>query len=237
MRPASQQGPANQARSPRDRAAIVAFVASTLAAITCLPFVALFGGVVGFMARRRARSEGRPARLATAAIVIAVLSIATQWLLWDLSTRWLLPSMQRRMSASITAACEGRWQQAVPADSGLGFAQALPAPGEAATTRFAERLRAAHGTLRGVSLVNQEISGSPMSPTVTAALVLEFDRGTATGSARLQWLPSATEGEAQWLPTVRLLELEVSVPTSASLVLQADEAPAADSAATPPPTP
>ncbi|MFM7809500.1 MAG: hypothetical protein ACKPEA_16465, partial [Planctomycetota bacterium] len=176
-------------------------------------------------------------RLATAAIVIAALSIATQWLLWDLSTRWLLPSMQRRMSASITAACEGRWPQAVPADSGLGFAQALSAPSEAAMARFAESLRAAHGTLRGVSLVNQEISGSPMSPTITAALVLEFERGTATGSARLQWLPSATEGEAQWLPTVRLLELEVSVPNGASLVLQADDAAAPDSAATPPPTP
>ena len=221
---------------PRDRAAIVAIVASTLAAITCLPFVALFGGVVGFMARRRARNEGRPARLATAAIVIAAISIATQWLLWDLSTRWLMPSMQRRMSAAITAACEGRWQQAVPEDSGLGFAQAMPAPGEAATARFAESLRAAHGTLRGVSLVNQEISGSPMSPTVTAALVLEFEHGSATGSARLQWLPATTESEAQWLPTVRLLELEVSVPTGTSLLLEPEAAPI-QSETPPPPTP
>ena len=54
------------------------------------------------------------------------------------------------------------------------------APGEAATTRFATELGAARGTLRSVSLVNQEISGSPMSPTVTTALVLEFDRGSSS---------------------------------------------------------
>lgn len=217
--------------------AIVAFVAATLAALTCLPFVALFGATVGFLARRRARSEGRHARLATAAIVIAAASIALQWLLWDLSTRWLLPAMERRMSAAITAACDGAWNLAVPPQAGLGLVQAQPAPNEAATDRFSQSLRTARGRLRSVSLVNQEIAGSPMSPTVTTALVLEFEKGSATGSARLQWLPAATEGEAQWLPTVRLLELDVSLPEGESLTLKPDDAAPPDRPEAPPTTP
>lgn len=233
----SQPAGANAPRAPRDRMAIVAIVASTLAAITCLPFVALFGGTVGFLARRRARAEGRSGRLATAAIAIAAASIVLQWLLWDLSSRWLLPAMQRRMTAAVTAACEGRWQAAVPPESGLGFAQALAAPDEAAMQQFAERLRVARGPLRSVSLVNQEIAGSPMAPTVTTALVLDFQGASATGSARLQWLPAATETEAQWLPSVRVLELEVSLPTGGSLLLRPSEEPAPTQAATAPDSP
>ena len=141
------------------------------------------------------------------------------------------------MTAAITAACEGSWRVAVPTEAGLGLVQALPAPDEAATLRFSEQLRAARGRLRSVSLVNQEISGSPMSPTVTTALVLDFEGGSATGSARLQWLPAATDREAQWLPTARLLELDVSTPQGTSLTLKAPNAAQTSEPEAPPPTP
>jgi len=212
------------ARARRDRLAIGAFLAALLAAIACTPTLAMVAGILGFLARRRARIAGRPARLATAAISIAVASIAVQWLLWDLSSRWLLPAMQRRMSAAVTAACEGRWRDAVPSQASFSMAEPLPAPDEESTRRFAERLRKARGAIRSVSLVDQEITGSPMAPTVGMALVLDFEGGSATGSARVQWLPAATDTEAQWLPTVRLLELEVSLPGGDSLTLAADAA-------------
>lgn len=225
--------PAPTPRARVDRLAAGALTAAAIAAVTCMPFLALLGGTLGLVARRRARAEGRSARLATSAIVVAAVSVAMQWALWDLSTRWLMPSMQRRMTAAITAACEGRWQDAVPAEPGFGFAQALPAPDEAATDRFARSLRERRGGLRSVSLVSQEITGSPMSPTVTAALVLEFETGSATGSASMQWLPAATETEAQWLPSVRLLTLEVSLPADETLRLAPEAGPTTSEAPTP----
>lgn len=230
---------ASPVRAPRDRQAIVACVASALAIIACVPVLSLplavLGGCLGLTARQRARRSGGRTTLATVAIGLAAASVAAQWALSSVSTGWLMPTMERRMVAAITAACEGRPDDAVPETAEYGFAHALPAPSSEAIRSFADRLRTARGGLRSVSLVNREVAGSPIAPTIIAALVLDFEHGAATGSARMQWLPADPSGEAQWLPKVRLLELEISLADGASLMLSGDPSP--DPSATPRPSP
>jgi hypothetical protein len=205
---------------PADRLGIASLLVAALSLFTCLPMLTALGAFGGLLAFRRARREAAPTRWAVAALLTAGLALALQTGFGMLATRWLAPAMQRRTHAAIEAALAGNWAIAVPASpTTMSFAPPMPAPSEAGTAIFAQQVRDALGTLRSISIPSEQVAGSPLSPTVSLALVLEFERGAVTGAARVQWLPADDTESGDWLPQVRLLELEVSLPGVGSATL------------------
>lgn len=145
--------------------------------------------------------------------------------------------MQRRTLAAITDAVQGRVPQATTPAVPV---QRAAEPDAQAVQAFARKLRETMGALQSVSKVHEDISGSPLAPTVALALVLQFEKGSVTGSATMQWLP-ASEQEAQvsWLPSAHVLELDISLPDGSSAVLRPADtgAPSATTGSTPVQTP
>ena len=178
------------------------------------------GGVLGFISFRRARAAQQRTRLATAALVVTGLSLVVQVALWQMAGNWLLPAMQRRTVAALTAACEGNWGGAVPSTQNQVLVSPLPAPNQADTQAFSQSLTQALGPVRSISMLNPEIGGALVGPTVSMALVITCERGSATGSARVQWVPSDPDGAEPWMPSARVLELEVNLPDQRTLTLQ-----------------
>lgn len=217
--------PAAAAR-PRDWMAIGSLVTATLSAITCMPLltgIAAFGGVVSF---QRARRSGAPTLLPRLALIMAGVALAVQIGVSLLASRWLAPAMQKRTSVALTAAIQGDHAASVPGvPDFLSFAQPLPAPSAEAMTRFSAQVRQALGELRSISQVNESVGGSAMSPTVSMPLVLEFERQSATGWARVQWVPSSDPDQRDWLPAVRVLEVEITLPDGGTAKLAPDAAP------------
>ncbi len=208
----------------RDWIAISAVFASSTSLLTCMPFLSAVGGVCGFISYQRARAHHRPTRLAMAALIITGASLLVQLTLWQVASSWLMPAMHRRTVEAVTAACHGDWQKAVPDSSSSLLITPLPAPSMQSTTDFAAALQKSHGTLQSVSVLNESLSGSPMSPVISMALMLQFEQGSASGSAKVQWVPSHASDEQPWMPSVRLVQLEVSLADNATLSLQPDAA-------------
>lgn len=197
-----------------------------------MPLLCAAGGVLGFISFRRARAAQRRARLATAALTLTGLSLVLQVALWQMAGNWLLPAMQRRTVVALTAACEGNWSGAVPNGNGELMVSPQPAPGEDDTRAFSESLIRALGPVRSISMLNPEIGGALIGPTVSMALVITCERGSATGSARVQWVPSTPDDAEPWMPSARVLELEVNLPDQRTLSLRSAAEPPAQ-----PPTP
>jgi hypothetical protein len=207
----------------RDWMAIGSLAAATLSAITCMPLltgIAAFGGVVSF---QRARRSGAPTLLPRLALIMAGVALSVQIGVSLLASRWLAPAMQRRTSVALTAAINGDHAASVPGvPDFLSFAEPLPAPSADAMTRFSAQVRQAHGELRSISQVNESVGGSAMSPTVSMPLVLEFERQSATGWARVQWVPASNPDQRDWLPAVRVLEVEITLPDGSTAKLAPD---------------
>jgi hypothetical protein len=206
--------------------AIGSLVFAALSAITCMPLLtglAAFGGMIAF---QRARRNGAPTLLPRIALFMAGLALTLQIGVSLLANRWLAPAMQKRTSVALTAAIGGDHAAAIPATPDfLSFAQPLPAPTAESTTRFAAQVRQALGELRSISQVNDSVGGSAMSPTVSMPLVLEFERQSATGWARVQWVPASDPEQRDWLPAVRVLEVEITLPDGSTARLAPDPGP------------
>jgi hypothetical protein len=69
--------------------------------------------------------------------------------------------------------------------------------------------------------------GALVGPTVSMALVITCERGSATGSARVQWVPSDPNQAEPWMPSARVLELEVNLPDQRTLSLRPNTEPPA----------
>lgn len=205
---------------PRDWMAIGSLVFAALSAITCMPLltgVAAFGGVISF---QRARRSGAPTLLPRIALIMAGVALSVQIGVSLLASRWLAPAMQKRTSVALTAAINGDHAASVPGvPDFLSFAEPLPAPGADAMTRFSAQVRKALGELRSISQVNESVGGSALSPTVSMPLVLEFERQSATGWARVQWVPASDPDQRDWLPAVRVLEVEITLPDGSTAKL------------------
>jgi hypothetical protein len=203
--------------------AIGSLVFAALSAITCMPLltgIAAFGGVVSF---QRARRSGAPTLLPRMALIMAGVALAVQIGVSLLANHWLAPAMQKRTTVALTAAIGGDHAAAIPAMPDLfSFAQPLPAPNAESMTRFAAQVRQALGDLRSISQVNETVDGSALSPTVSMPLVLEFERQSATGWARVQWVPASDPEQRDWLPAVRVLEVEITLPDGSTARLAPD---------------
>jgi hypothetical protein len=206
----SHRTPASARRS--DWAGILGVISGALALISCAPVLGVLSGVLGYVSWRRAAAMGQRSRLARTAWLLTALSLVVQLTVWQLASHWLLPSMERRTVAAITAACTGDHVRAVIESSSPGLVAALPAPTEAQVQAFARQLRESMGTWDSVTLISPEISGSPLAPTMTMALILRMERGECSGSARVQWVPGDAADADPWLPAVRVIELEVNLP-------------------------
>lgn len=208
---------------PRDWMAIGSLVFAALSAITCMPLltgVAAFGGVISF---QRARRSGAPTLLPRIALIMAGVALSVQVGVSLLAGRWLAPAMQRRTTVALTAAITGDHAAAIPAVPDLlSFAQPLPAPTAESMTGFSAQVRQALGELRSISQVNESVGGSALSPTVSMPLVLEFERQSATGWARVQWVPASDPDQRDWLPAVRVLEVEITLPDGSTAKLAPD---------------
>jgi hypothetical protein len=108
----------------------------------------------------------------------------------------------------------------------MALSTPLPAPPAEAFRRFESQVREPLGDLRSISIVSEEVEGSIMSPTISMPLVLEFERGSATGWARVQWVPASDPESSDWLPAVRVLEMRVQPGPGTILRLEPDPAPA-----------
>ena len=192
---------------------IGALAFSVLGLISCLPMFSAAGGVLGFIAHRRARAAKLRNRLATVALALTGVSLLLQVALWQMAGNWLLPAMQRRTVTAITAACSGDWATAVPPQRGPMITTPLPGPSEQDTIAFGRTLTEALGPVRSVSVLNPEIGGALVGPTVSMAVVINGERGSATGSAKVQWVPSDPETTDAWLPIAKVLEMEVDLPS------------------------
>lgn len=210
------------ARAPSDWRGITSLLLALLSLVSCVPWISLAAGLLAWNARRRAQQAGRRTTVATAAICITAVSIALQIVAWQLASNWLVPAMHRRTVSAITAAFEGRVAAGSSAQNTLIPVAKRPEPDAAATEAFARRVQASLGALRSVSTLNESVAGSTLAPTVSMALVLTFERGTASGAATVQWHP-ATEAEAQesWLPSAHVIDLEVTLPDGSSARLEA----------------
>lgn len=151
------------------------------------------------------------------ALGLAGAAIVLQLTLAEAVGGWLLPNLERRTSQAITAACEGRFQAAVPDPESPTLGPPAAAPSPEAIDRFAAELAAAMGPLKSVGVINPEVNGSPLSPLVTMALVAQFEKGSCTGSARVQWVPPPPSDPQPWLPTARVLEIEFALPGGRTL--------------------
>lgn len=203
---------------------------SLLGLLSCLPVLCAAGGVLGFISFRRARAAQQRTRLATAALVVTGLSLVLQVALWQMAGNWLLPAMQRRTVAALTAACQGDWSGAVPAGQNQLMVSPQPAPTEQDTRAFSLSLVESIGPVRSISVLNPEIGGALVGPTVSMALVITCERGSATGSARVQWVPSDPDQVEPWMPSARVLELEVNLPDHGILSLRPTTEPSAQQA-------
>jgi hypothetical protein len=207
----------------RDWMALGSLVFAALSAITCTPLltgIAAFGGVISF---QRARHGGAPTLLPRLSLIMAGVALAVQIGVTLLANRWLAPAMQKRTAVALTAAIGGDHAAAIPAlPDFLSFAQPLPAPDAESMTRFAAQVRQALGELRSISQVNDSVGGSALSPTVSKPLVLEFERQSATGWARVQWVPASDPEQRDWLPAVRVLEVEIKLPDGSTARLAPD---------------
>lgn len=202
---------------------------SILGLLSCLPVLSAAGGVLGFISFRRARAAKQRTRTATAALVLTGLSLVLQVALWQIAGNWLLPAMQRRTVTALTAACQGDWSGAVPTGQNQLMVSPQPAPSQDDTRAFSESLTQALGPVRSISMLNPEIGGALVGPTVSMALVITCERGSATGSARVQWVPSDPEQAEPWMPSARVLELEVNLPDQRTLSLRPTAEPAQQS--------
>lgn len=202
---------------------------SILGLLSCLPVLSAAGGVLGFISFRRARAAKQRTRTATAALVLTGLSLVLQVALWQIAGNWLLPAMQRRTVTALTAACQGDWSGAVPTGQNQLMVSPQPAPSQDDTRAFSESLTQALGPVRSISMLNPEIGGALVGPTVSMALVITCERGSATGSARVQWVPSDPDQAEPWMPSARVLELEVNLPDQRTLSLRPTAEPAQQS--------
>lgn len=180
--------------------------------LTCMPLLSALGAVLGVFAWRRAAASGRRSRLAMVSLLLAGIAFAVQVAAWHAADQWLLPALQRRTTTALMAACEGRQAVAVPESGSPTLAAGQPAPSEAEVLDFAQAVRDALGGVKSISVINPEVSGSALSPTVTMALVAQFERDACTGSARVQWVPPAATDPQPWLPVARVLEMELTLP-------------------------
>jgi len=212
----------DQPRQQKDWLSLVAVISSALALLSCMPMFSAVGATLGFIAFHRARAAHKKYRLATTALVLAGISLVVQIAVWQMASNWLMPAMQRRTVAAITAACQGDWRTAVPTQDNAMFLQQA-APSQTATETFSNALATARGGVQSISIVNPEISGSMMAPTISMAIVVNFQKGSATGSAKVQWVPSNTFNAEPWMPSVRLLELEINVTKETTLSLLPDQ--------------
>jgi len=183
-----------------------------LALVSCAPVLAALSGVLGYVSWRRATASGHRSRLAQAALLLTGLALVVQLTVWHVASNWLLPSMERRTIAAIAAACTGDHAKAVAESSAPGLVAALPAPTDAQMRDFARELQESMGAWDSVTLISPEISGSPLAPTMTMALVLRLEHGDCSGSARVQWVPGDPADADPWLPAVRVIELEANLP-------------------------
>lgn len=205
--------PPPRRRPPADPIAIGSLAVAVLALFTCMPLLAGLAGVGGFIAFRRARRNGTSVKLPAIALAMTGAAFMVQVGITVLATEWLAPAMQKRTHQAIRAAIEGDASGAVPEAAGLGsLSEPLPAPAPEAFPLFATEVRDRLGGLRSLSTLGEEPGGSPLAPTASMALTLEFERGTCTGSAKVQWVPASDASATDWLPRVRVLELEVSLP-------------------------
>jgi hypothetical protein len=206
--------------------AIGSLVFAALSAITCMPLltgIAAFGGVISF---QRARHGGAPTLLPRLSLIMAGVALSVQIGVSLLASRWLAPAMQKRTSVALTATVRGDHAAAVPTvPDFLSFAQPLPAPSAESMTIFSAQVRQALGEIRSISQVNESVGGSAMSPTVSMPLVLEFERQSATGWARVQWVPASDPEQRDWLPAVRVLEVEITLPDGSTARLAPDSGP------------
>jgi hypothetical protein len=206
--------------------AIGSLVFAALSAITCMPLltgIAAFGGVISF---QRARHGGAPTLLPRLSLIMAGVALSVQIGVSLLASRWLAPAMQKRTSVALTATVRGDHAAAVPTvPDFLSFAQPLPAPSAESMTRFSAQVRQALGEIRSISQVNESVGGSAMSPIVSMPLVLEFERQSATGWARVQWVPASDPEQRDWLPAVRVLEVEITLPDGSTARLAPDSGP------------
>lgn len=145
-------------------------------------------------------------------LLLAGIAFAAQVAAWRVADQWLLPTLQRRTTTALMAACEGEHGAAVPESGSPTLAAGLPAPSETEVLDFAQAVHTALGRVKSISVINPEVSGSALSPTVTMALVAQFERDACTGSARVQWVPPAASDPQPWLPVARVLELEFTLP-------------------------
>ena len=202
---------------------IGAIACGALGMLTCLPILSAAGGVMGFISLRRARAAQRRARLAITALALTGLSLVMQVALWQMAGNWLLPAMQRRTVAALTAACQGDAQRAVQPPRNELLVSPLPGPSAEQVRTFGQSLEQALGPVRSISLLNPEIGGALVGPTVSMAIVVSCERASATGSARVQWVPSDPEGPDPWLPSASVLEIEVNLPEQRTLSLRPSE--------------
>lgn len=217
--------PPPRRRPAADPIAIGSLVAAVLALFTCMPLLAGLAGVGGFVAFRRARRNGAPVKLPAIALAITGAAFLLQVGITVLATEWLAPAMQKRTNEAIRAAIEGDASGALPAAAGLGsLSQPLDAPAPEAFPRFAAEVRDRLGALRSLSTLGEEPGGSPLAPTASMALTLEFERGTCTGSAKVQWVPASDASAPEWMPRVRVLEVEVSLPGGGTASLRPEAA-------------
>lgn len=214
------------ARTVRDWMGLSALACSLLGLLSCLPVFSAAGGVLGFVVHRRARALGRRSRLGIASLALTGVALLTQVGLWTMANTWLLPAMERRTVAALTAACRGDWTGAVPAPPSHMLVAPLPTPSEPDTARFGRDLSDALGPVRSISTLNPEIGGALVGPTVSMALVINGERGSATGSARVQWVPSDPQAADAWLPSASVIEIEVDLPDHRTLTLRPSVTPA-----------
>jgi hypothetical protein len=204
--------PPSQTAGRKDWAGIWGVTSGIVALVSCAPIFAALSGVLGFVSWRRAAASGRRSRLAQVALLLTGLALTVQLAVWHLATDWLLPSMERRTAAAIAAACTGDHDRAVADSSSPGLVAALPAPTESQVREFARQLQDAMGDWDSVTLISPEISGSPLAPTMSMAMVLRLERGDCSGSALVQWVPGDPADVDPWLPAVRVIELEANLP-------------------------
>jgi hypothetical protein len=224
---------------PPIRVSTLAIVAMVLACLPCPP-MSLLGSVLGLLAMSRIRDAAGTLRgrmLAKVAIVVGLLmSLGGVLLLSALETEfnsWRDQAVARTVHVFLEASLNDNISGAIT----RWDVDATPIS-EAQVAAFGERIRQQLGEMKSlrVGKISPAGGGLSLSRPVDAWLLLEFDKGTFNGSARVMLNQSLLNPSI----TVRLQSLRIDDADGVLAIPPLEDEPPADSASegdTPEPVP
>lgn len=200
----------------------LAWVALACSALLCCPVTSLLGTLMGWMALRNIDASGgftSGRRVAISAIVLGICMMPLQFIGLD----WYEGFIKSTLNDGITMRVERLFAIEPSADDKtlneyirMNFVLIGGEPPSAQDARkFLAALEKQFGVFQSVSVVRweplSELDGeavSPLHPVISAALVFQFDSGTATGGATCTLMAGVLEPKA----AVWLRQIEISLP-------------------------